>query len=193
MDESQKHHRKSPRLPDYDYSQSGAYFVTLCAHHRQPLFGLVDGDEMNLNACGEIAFNCWTVIPEHFQQVELDMFVVMPNHIHGILVIHNKELDNTEESSNPLPSVGLRHASTLQKPPLNQRRGAKSGSLGAIIGSYKSAVTHAIREYENSPKLPIWQRSFHDHIIRNETSLNKLREYIQTNPARWTEDRYYSD
>jgi putative transposase len=167
--------RKSPRLPGYDYTQTGVYFVTLCTFHREYIFGRITNSEMALNELGQIAYNCWQAIPSHFPQVSLDLFVVMPNHIHGLIAIDT-------------PVAGTRHASSLlpsSNASLSRPKGVASGSLGAVVGSYKSAVTRAI-------SIPhIWQGRYHDHIVRSEPSLNAIREYILYNPARWERDYYF--
>jgi putative transposase len=141
--------RKSPRLREYDYSTGGAYFVTVCARDRACLFGAVSRDRMHPNRLGRIVDECWTEIPKHFPAVSLDAFVLMPNHIHGIVW---------------LPRAG--HA-----PP-----------LPAAIGSFKSAASRAAGR-------PLWQRSFHDRVIRDESELQALRQYVADNPVRWAVDR----
>jgi putative transposase len=169
----QKHHRRSIRLKGYDYSRAGAYFVTIIAHQRECLFGKITNGDMILNDLGKIADECWRAIPEHFPQVELGAHVVMPNHVHGIIVITG--------------AVGARHASPLQNqsPP----RGAPSGSLGAMVGSFKSAVTRHIGRDFNTTQ--IWQRSYHEHIIRDEREMNNIWRYIESNPSMWIEDEEY--
>jgi len=119
-----------------------------------------------LSSWGSVVQECWQQIPEHFPNVDLDCFIVMPNHIHGIIVIHYSD-------------VGATHASPLQKP------GPVKQSLGAIIGSFKSACTKRINESRNTAGLPVWQRNYHERIIRNEDELHSLRDYILTNPVRW--------
>jgi REP element-mobilizing transposase RayT len=141
--------RTSPRLGRYDYTSPGAYFVTVCARDRACLFGTIVDDKMRENRLGRIVADCWTALPNHFPLVELDAFVVMPNHLHGIVW---------------LPRAG--HA-----PPLPR-----------LIGSVKSAASRAAGN-------PLWQRSFYDRVIRNETELRLLRQYIAENPLRWALDR----
>ncbi|MFN8528329.1 MAG: transposase [Anaerolineae bacterium] len=170
--------RKSPRLKGYDYSLSGAYFVTVCTHDRRCLFGEIDDHVLMLNAAGQIAAEHWLALPVHHPGIELDAFVVMPNHIHGIIVI----VGTTPASSAP---------SHLAKPDEAGLVPTKT-RLGTVIGSYKSAVTRAIRETTQIPDLRVWQARYYDHIIRNEADLNRIREYIDTNTARWVMDTYYS-
>ncbi len=152
--------RKSPRLPKYDYSQAGAYFVTICTFRRLPLFGEIRDGVMYRNSTGEIAAACWLALPDHYPHIELDVSVIMPNHMHGIIVIY------AEEASGAPP-------------------------LGQIINSYKGAVTRQVRRAANQPDLRIWQGRYHDHIIRSEASLQAIREYVVTNPARWPEDTFF--
>jgi REP element-mobilizing transposase RayT len=166
----QKHYRRSIRLKGYDYTQPGAYFVTLCTKARQCLFGDVVNREMRLNSLGHIAFTCWQAIPDHFPHVELDAFVVMPNHLHGILVI-NETL------------VGAIHESPLRYP-----CGSAPKSLGAIVGLYKAAVSKRINAICNTQGNSIWQRNYYEIINRNNKSLDNMRQYVVENPRCWTND-----
>jgi REP element-mobilizing transposase RayT len=151
--------RKSPRLKDYDYSQSGAYFVTICTHQRQYFFGEIRDEQMHLSIAGKIVAERWHDIPNHYPNVELDAFVVMPNHLHGIVVIHDT-------------------------------RDAFKTYLGRVINAYKGAVTAQGRRDITSVG-QVWQARYYDHIIRNEPDLQRIREYIEYNPARWEQDKLY--
>lgn len=176
-----KHHRpfdgargrRSIRLSGYDYAQAGAYFVTVCAHQRQCLFGDVVNKKMVLNEAGKIVRACWDEIPAHFPHAELDAFVVMPNHIHGIIVIVDHGSRDTACRVPTMESFG--------KP--------VPGSLPTIVRSFKSAVTRHINQSRDTPGQPVWQRNYYEHIVRNEHALNRIRNYIETNPARWAHDR----
>lgn len=149
--------KNSLRLNGYDYAQAGAYFVTILAYRRLHHFGHISNDEMTYSALGDLAAACWNNIPKHFPSVEIDLFVIMPNHTHGILV-----LDDSLES----------------RPTLSQ-----------IINTYKGSVTRLARHSNLiDPDYPIWHRSFHDHIIRNESSLNYIRNYVLHNPSLWEKD-----
>ncbi len=170
-----KHHRRSIRLKDYNYVQAGAYFVTVCTYERECVFGDVIDGEVQLNKYGEIVTTCWEEIPNHFAGVELDAFVVMPNHIHGIVVIANGEKQPA--------GVGATHASPLRKPLGPQRK-----SLGAIIGAFKSASTKRVNEMCQAPGMPLCQRDYYEHVIRDQHELDRIREYIAANPVRWAED-----
>ncbi|MEP7286896.1 MAG: hypothetical protein ABI947_14155 [Chloroflexota bacterium] len=166
--------RRSPRLKNYDYTQAGAYFVTICAHQRQPLFGYVtDADEMIRSVEGQMAHDYWHTIPDHFPMVELDGFVVMPNHIHGILVLG--ETAPPQHRGQPIESFGT--------PVLR--------SLSTVIRSYKSIVTRTSRAITGSEGI-VWQGRFHDHIIRHEDDLHRIQQYVANNPARWHDDTFYT-
>jgi putative transposase len=167
-----KHHRRSVRLQGYDYSQNGAYFVTICAFNRECLFGEVVNEMMLLNAWGEIVQEEWLRSAEIRREIELDLFVVMPNHFHGIIVLTGDTV-----------GANRRFAPTENRP-----SGTTSGSVSAIIQQYKSIVTKRINTMRDTPGTPVWQRSFHNRIIRNEEALNKARQYVENNPARWAFD-----
>ena len=173
--DSQKHHRRSIRLKGYDYSQAGAYYVTIVTWHRDCIFGQVLNEEMYLNDLGKIADECWRAIPEHFPNVDLGVHVIMPNHAHGIIVIR---YDNS-------PSiVGATH--WVAPTPGTRPKGPKPNSLGAIIGSYKSAVSYRIHKELNA--IGVWQRNYYEHIIRDEQDLQNKTDYINANPSLWDED-----
>ena len=173
QDNSQRRHRRSIRLLGYDYSQAGAYFVTVCAHDRMCLFGEIADGKMRLNEAGRIVQQCWNQIPEHFPHVELGEFIVMPNHVHGIVVIAET------------PNVGARHAVPLPEKFCKP----VPGSIPTIVRSFKSAVTKRINEMRGTPGVPVWQRNYYEHVIRNDESLHCIREYIINNPLQWDMDR----
>jgi putative transposase len=169
------------RLPDYDYAQAGAYFVTVCTKERVCLFGDLADAEMRLNTVGQIVQSCWNDLPRHYPHVELDESVVMPNHVHGIIVIVDSH-------------VGAQHAAPLQPHvDVGARVNVAPGSLGAVIRSFKSAVTRQINESPNAPITNPWQRGYYEHIIRNGRDLARIRQYITNNPENWTKDEYYPD
>jgi REP element-mobilizing transposase RayT len=178
--------RRTIRLRDYDYAQNGAYFVTVCAHEQECLFGTVYDGMVVPNSRGKSVKDCWQAIPAHFPFVELDEFVVMPNHMHGIIVI-TSGADNI---------VGAQHAAPLHLPPSPKPGGitpnnVTRGSLGAIVRAFKSAVTNAVNQTHTETTSPVWQRNYYEHIIRNEADLDRVRAYILNNPSRWTEDELY--
>lgn len=171
-----KHDRTSLRLSDYDYRQPGAYFVTICTKNRICTLGRVVEGEVQLAALGEIAKACWQAIPDHFTQVALDAFVVMPNHVHGIIGI----IDGRDATCRVPTGKSARRV--FGKP--------LAGSLSTIIRSYKSAVTRQINRVNHTPGESVWQSNFYDHIIRNRRSLQHIRRYIVENPAQWRQDSY---
>jgi len=174
-----KHHRRSIRLRGYDYTQAGAYFVTIVARNRECLFGAVVDGVMHVNACGEIVVEEWLRSAEIRKEIELDEWVVMPNHLHGIVVI-------VSDGDVAVPDVGAHGRAPLQVSPMPLYCPAKS--LGSFIAGFKSAVTKRINETRGTPGIPVWHRNYFEHIIRNEKSLNAIRAYIVGNPANWAHD-----
>ena len=177
-----KNHRRSIRLKGYDYTQPGAYFVTICTHGREILFGHVVDGEMALNEYGEIVREEWFRSTEIRAEVELfhDEFVIMPNHIHGIVWI--------VETDNPSVVGAHGHVGAHGRAPLLPQRPPRS--LGSFIAGFKSIVTKRINTLRNTPGAPVWQRNYYEHIIRNDRALNAIRRYIAANPACWHLDRY---
>ncbi len=175
-----KHHRRSIHLRGYDYTQAGAYFVTIVTRNRECLFGAIVDGEMRLNEAGQKVAECWDALPAHFPNVELDAFVVMPNHVHGIVVIAD------DADAVGAQDVRATHASPLREP--ERPRGPARKSIGAIIGSFKSAATKRINASRDTAGAPLWHRNYYEHIIRNEKSLSAIRDYIAGNPANWAGD-----
>jgi putative transposase len=176
-----KYRIDSARLKGYDYSQNGAYFITICTKNREHHFGKIRNGKMILSQCGVLADVFLHEIPNRHDGVELGAFVVMPNHIHLILIINRGEP----------PVVETRPASSPCAPVKNEIMAAispKAGSVSVIMGSYKGAVTrHANRlGFPNG-----WQPRFHDHIIRDEAEYERIYNYIKNNPANWEKDKFY--
>ena len=185
--------RNSTRLREFDYASSGAYFVTVCAAQKAHLFGVVSSGEVQCSEIGEVILKEWERMGRLRPEVRLDAFVVMPNHVHGIVWIER-------------PTVGARLASPLRrddeilreaqrelavskhKSPQTPVFGVRSGSLGAIVGGFKSAITKRVNEARATSNTPIWQRNYHDRIIRNDREFNAVREYIAFNPHNWSSD-----
>jgi putative transposase len=166
-------HRRSIRLRGYDYTKPGAYFLTICTADRAPLFGeVVDGD-MRLNALGQIIENEWLRSETIRQEIVLDAFVVMPNHLHGIVFI-------TSGREPAGGDVGAHGHAPLRRPPR---------SLGSFVAEFKSAAALRGNRHRGTPGLPLWQRGTYEHIIRDEQALARIRRYIVSNPARWREAR----
>ncbi len=186
------HHRRSVRLRGYDYAQAGAYFVTLVTQGRECSFGeIVDGD-MRLNEVGEIARTEWEKSAAIRREIESDAFVVMPNHIHGIVVIVEPTAVGADGRP-PLPDTasgigGHGHAPLRDAPSPNVPPYRKPKSLGAFIAGFKAAATKRINEMRAMPGAPVWQRNYYEHIIRTEKELETIRRYIINNPRRWELD-----
>ena len=173
-------HRKKLRIPDFDYSQPGAYYVSIVTQGRRKLFGQIVDGEMVLNDIGKMVKEVWVAIPEHFPIVELGEFVVMPNHFHGIITIMAGETQGI--------NVGARHAVPR---PFSEKEGfgkPVSGSLSTILRSFKSATTKAFHEFFGHAEESLWQRSFYEHVIRNERDYRAIYEYIVANPMNWEMD-----
>jgi putative transposase len=171
-----RHHRRSIRLKGYDYAQPGAYFVTICVQDRECLLGTIADGEMRLNDAGRMVQSWWDRLPEKYPTVETDGFVIMPNHIHGIIVI----AESDDVGANP------------RVRPDEQTHGS-APTLGEIVQWFKTMTTNAyIRGVKQDGWKPfpgkLWQRNYHERIVRNEQELNAVRRYIHNNPARWAED-----
>ena len=186
------HHRRSVRLQGYDYSQAGAYFITICCDDRKCLFGNIINGEMNLNDAGKIADECWIEIPKHFPNAVLHEYVVMPNHVHGIVELADR---NNVGAENFLPlqndtgiPVGVQNFEPLH-PKQNAFQKMIPRSIGSIVKGFKIGVT--IRAKQFLPDIKIWQRNYHEHIIRNEQSYLTISEYIINNPKNWKDDKFY--
>ncbi|MCK4464495.1 MAG: hypothetical protein KAU83_02190, partial [Bacteroidales bacterium] len=204
-----KYRIKSTRLKGWDYSSPGAYFVTIVTKNRAYYFGNVENGDMHLNELGEIAQQCFEKIPEHFLFVSLDSFVIMPNHVHGIIIIkpgNGGEIHSSTKTEiindGGAGDVETLHATSLQQQPQQPETDAasyitapknkkmasispKPSSLSVIIRSYKSAVSKQARQIH--PDF-VWQSRYYDHIIRDKKSLNNIRQYIIQNPLNWQAD-----
>ena len=155
--------RRALRLQGFDYAQSGAYFVTICADERAPLFGEILDGTVRLSDAGLIVDACWRAIPEHASHVVLDAYVVMPDHLHGILMF---------------------------EPPAPRDTGGRRGrTLGSVIGSFKSAVSKHLNERRRTAGATVWQRNDYEHVVRDEVSLARIQQYIRDNPVQWALDR----
>lgn len=194
----EKHHRRSVRLRGYDYSQAGAYFVTICTPDRDCLFGDVADGVMRLNDAGRVVERCWHEIPIHFPHVELDEFVIMPNHVHGVIVIvgaGSPRPNNASYAGFPRPYVA---SGAEIKTGAGTKTGAvtaplRRATLGQMVAYFKYQSTKHINIMRGTPGIPIWQRNYYEHIIRDDESLNRIREYIINNPMQWALDRKNPD
>lgn len=175
----QIHHRRSIRLKGYDYRQAGAYVVTIVTQERLCCLGEVDTlGKMRLNRKGRLIQSCWQAIPTHADHVQLDLFVVMPNHLHGILWIVEDLIPPQEITT--VPPEG-----TPPPPPA----GTKSRSLNAIVQNFKSVSTRNLNQQAQTLGSSWWQRDYYESIIRDEAHLAAIRDYIHHNPANWYLDR----
>jgi REP element-mobilizing transposase RayT len=179
------HHRRSIRLKDYDYSQEGIYFITICTLNHEQLFGDIIDEKMFLNEFGKIVNGFWLKIPENFPNVQLDEYIIMPNHIHGIITvgaIHELPLQNDLPQCNELPQQQ------------NVRIHRRKMLLPKIIGKFKMQSAKQINKIRNTLGIAVWQRNYYKHIIRHENELNRIREYIVNNPLKWKlEKEYFHD
>jgi REP element-mobilizing transposase RayT len=168
-----RHHRRSIRLRGHDYAAEGAYFVTFCTHERECILGEIKKGAMVLSNVGLIALECWLEVPTHFPNATLDKFVIMPDHMHGILILKDCAL------------VGVQSIEPRRK--LNQYQKIIPGSLSSIIRSYKAAVTRLCRR-QGIPQFQ-WQRNYYEHIVRDGHDLDRIQKYIADNVSKWSENR----
>lgn len=192
-----KYRIPSARAYWWDYGWNGAYFITICTQDRAHFFGEMADGKMHLSNTGVIADLLWHEIPYHQSSLELGDFVVMPNHIHGILILNKPApVETLHATSLHAPPTETLRATSLQhvtpKSPNNEKMAAispKSNTIPTIIRSYKSAVT----KHANRLRLPNgWQPRFHDHIIRNDAEYQRISDYIVNNPANWQADKFYA-
>ena len=189
------HHRQSNRLPGYNYTQHGMYFVTVCTHGRECLFGKIIDSQMIMNDLGHVVAEEWVKTAEIRSNVELDIWVVMPNHFHAIVVIDDDNPPRRGDLRSPF--FQQTHGESI-KPFRSANQGdrqvaptgPRAKSIGAIMSGFKSAVTKRINIVRQTPGLPLWQRNYWDHVIRDEADLKRIREYVATNPLRWESDTF---
>ena len=182
------HHRRSIRLKGYDYSQAGLYFITICCQDRVCRLGKIENGVMICNELGEIAYREWMKTAELRPQIELDAFMVMPNHIHGILKINEMDMDTLHSPNNTGDNTGECN-SPNNTGECNSPLRSPSNTIGAIIRGYKSSVTKQFGLMGFDEKL--WQRNYYEHIIRDEQSYQIISEYIINNPKKWADDKFY--
>ena len=195
-----KHHRRSIRLKGYDYSKAGMYFVTLVCRQRACLFGEVIDGKMRLSAAGQIVQQEWRRLGQQFPDARIDVFVVMPNHVHGIIVIHPDVVGATQPSQKETISGENRTLEEIRigngGSPLRGEvgggarpaNGPAPGSLGAMIGQFKSRCTKRLWASKGLSGTPIWQRNYYEHIIRNDDDYKRVYLYIESNPVNWNAD-----
>ena len=212
-DFTQYHHRRSIRLQGYDYSQEGLYFITICTHEKERRFGSVQDHKMILNPYGMIADSQWQLLPNRFPNIDIGPFIIMPNHIHGIIIVRatlavahdspnphdavRATLAVAHDSPNPHDAVratlAVAHDARDPRATATNEQGATARvapTIGRIVGAYKSLVVHYCMKYidENNTGITMgkmWQRNFYEHIIRDERSYERISRYIKNNPGKW--------
>ena len=175
----EKHHRRSIRLRGYNYSKPGTYFVTICTHEKRKLFGDIINGEMHLNESGKVAQWIWNAIPQYYPGIKLDQYVVMPNHLHGIL-INTGDKNHVKLSQ----SGGNKRIDPMQLLPMPMSGPAPT--LGQIIRRFKALTTYYI--HAGGIDEFAWQERFHDEVVLDASALEHIRRYIINNPARWIDD-----
>ncbi len=171
--------RRSIRIKGYDYGRDGAYFVTVCTKEKRHLFGRIVGSKMYCSSLGRVVENCWLQIPIHFPFVELGEWIVMPNHVHGVLIFDKKSRRDAKSCVHPF---GEGEISNLFGP--------QSQNLASIVRGFKVGVTKYARKYTDVYE--VWQSRFYDRVIRDECELFFISEYIESNPKNWGKDRFYN-
>ena len=177
--------RHSIRLPGYDYTSAGWYFVTFCVQNRECAFGEMRSGGVIPSEAGRFVQDCWQAIPVHFPYVDLDAWVLMPNHLHGILAIR----PDTRPRDNDGDLIGTAEINAAGGAPTERWRKVAPGSLSAIVRSFKSASTREVNKARGTAGATLWQRNYFEHVIRDDRDLERIRVYIQENPARWELDQ----
>jgi len=176
--------RRSIRLNDYDYTEQGVYYVTICVEGRKCVFGDVWCGEIILNGMGRIVARNWNELPEHFPNIKIDEFIVMPNHTHGIINIVGAGFPRPDDNGYGNDGKG--------RGDHDKGRGNRAPTLGQIVAYFKYGTTKQINAIRQTPGIRLWQRNYYEHIVRNEPDLARIREYIVNNPVQWEEDEYFS-
>ena len=176
----QKHHRRSNRKKGHDYGFPGFYFVTICTQHRACLLGKVDDGVMYANDAGQMVERVWLELCDRFDRIQLDAFVVMPNHVHGIIRL----VDPVGEIVVGMPTIGA------------PTRGVPVMGLGDVVGAFKSITTHEYAIEVHAHRWPpfdkrLWQRNYYERIVRDDNALQNIRRYIVNNPSKWQQDKLH--
>jgi putative transposase len=189
-------HRRSIRLDGYDYASAGAYFVTICTQDRTCVFGDVVDGQMRPNACGRIVQDELVRTPIVRPEMQMDVWVVMPNHVHVVVRIVGAYGNTPGNGARGDAGAHIDTGAYIDTP-VQMPQGAKSGrafrspshTIGAMVRGFKSATTARINTLRGTPGAAVWQRNYYEQIIRDEDSLNRVRAYVSANPARWLTDR----
>lgn len=182
--------RRSIRWKRYDYTSAGFYYLTLCAEGRECIFGEVRDATVVHSEAGDLVRSCWEQIPAHFPRVELDTWILMPNHLHGLLLLHPEGVGAQHAApsrTSPSPPRFV-NSGTFRPRSAPPRVKVEPGSFSAIVRSFKSASSLAVNRLRQVTGVSIWQRNLHDHVVRDEVELERIRQYIKDNPSRWNED-----
>ena len=187
-----KFRRRSFRLQDYDYGQPGFYYITICTEDRKAMLGNVVNGEMCLNNAGSVAQSVWLSLPQRFSHVKLDQYIVMPNHLHGIIELVESETNRTiptQPITTPINHPAFAAAQFITPTTTKVDSMDRTVPLGEIVRTFKAATIRLIRTMIK-PDFA-WQADYYDHIVRNDKDLDRIRTYILDNPTRWEEDRFY--
>ncbi|MBN1286596.1 MAG: transposase [Anaerolineae bacterium] len=210
-----KHHRRSIRLKGYDYASPGAYYVTICTYQKECFLSTIIEDNVALSPCGELVQSTWKGLPKHYNHVQLDAFVIMPNHLHAVIVLIDESQPTSdrvgasvgagfkpahlgmdvEPAHNHNPGMGVEPAHS-QSPGVGaglKPAPTKRHTLSEIVRAFKTSSARRINALRNISGVPVWQRNYYERIVRDEDELNRIRQYIGDNPARWAEDSYYPE
>ncbi len=187
-----KYRIPSARAPWWNYANDGVYFITICTAGRDHLFGEIQNEQMILSEIGKIVQQEWEKSFEIRDELFCDAVVIMPNHIHAILRIDNINVDVNVETHGRASLPSTQNQSTPNQPPKKNGIAIRPPkSISSFVAGFKSAATKRINDFRRTPKMGVWQTRFHDHIIRNENEYNKIKNYIETNPANWAHDKFF--
>ena len=190
------HYRRSIRLKGYDYSRPGMYFITICCQDRECRFGYIENQTMILNQFGIIARNEWYKLPKRFNNLQLDVFQIMPNHIHAIIILNESPVRATpaDAPNDDDPADAPNEQDGAGASPAPIMASISNPTVGDIVGAYKSLVANEclkIFKSKNEKMGKLWQRNYYEHIIRNHQSFKTIANYIMNNPARWNDDKFF--
>ena len=192
-----KRQRRFIRLQGYDYTRQGAYFVTICTRNRACLLGDIVEGRMRLSKAGRLAQVAWEDLPYHYPHVQIDVWVIMPNHMHGIVILTEAQAtdDDMRVGTDPKINVGTKTDTGTKtdvgaglKPAPTAPAAPTRHGLSEIVRAFKTFSARRINALHNTVGTPFWQRNYYEHVIRNESALDRIRQYIVDNPARWRED-----
>jgi len=193
VDQADERHRRSLRLKAYDYSQAGAYFVTVCAYDKKCVFGEIESGVMRLNANGEVVASEWVRSAKVRSEIECGEFVVMPNHFHGIVRIVGAYGNTPVSHGEPTKANCYDGADGHDRAYCHTPLRSPSRNLGAMVRGFKGSASRRINEICSTPGAAVWQRNYYEHVIRNDDDYNRIAEYVANNPQRWMEDALHPE